>query len=208
MNKWEFQGMANKLAFLTAEEYSSRREILERIIPALEKTKSIWGLSCSANLFFSGLVDDFNDFDILIRLEDIEIVKKTIAECGIQLLDTVQKRCFSSPYYQEATIGDVHFDLVGDITINTFRCSYQYSVREEDIIYTPLEGGINIPQIPVEASLILYGMMEGWQAKRKFKREACREYLQKNGVQYPHILEDAADQGLPDWLQEIVAALL
>lgn len=208
MNKWDYQGMANKLAFLTAEEYVSRREALERIIPALEKSGAIWGLSCSASLFFSGLVDDFNDFDILIRLEDAKIFEKAIAGCGVQLLDTVQKRCFSSPYYQEAQLGDVHFDLVGDITINTFGCSYQYKVREEEIIDTPLEGGLNISLVPNEANLLLYGMMEGWQSKRKFKRELCREFLRENGVHFPHILEEATSQGLPDWLQEVVTALL
>ena len=104
---------------------------------------------------------------------------------------------------------DVHFDLVGDITVATFNTEYLYSVKNEDLEFVNLNRNINVPLCPVEANLILYGMMEGWQSKRRFKRDICFNYLLNNGVKYPQILEEAVkNYCLPSFLKEVVTSLL
>ena len=207
LNNWEFQKNANILAFLTAPEYEERKQILENICQNASKIS--WALSCSSNLFFRGIVDDFNDYDILVKLDDVESLKNVLRKIGAEINEnTVQKNCFTSPYYQQAKIGKFDFDLVGDITINTFNGSYCYQVKDEEINFVTIDGNINIPLIPVEACFVLYGMMEGWQSRRRLKRDLCFNFLRQQGVSYPGVLQDALNQDIPSWLQEIIKQFL
>ena len=201
------QAFANKVALLTSSDFSARKEALEKLTEAASGIT--WALSCSSNLFLRGLIDDFGDFDILLDMKDVEKFKTAFQEMGGQLMETVQKRCFSSPYYQEGVYGDVHFDIVGDITVNTYGTQYCYQLCPEEIETVNLERNVLVPLCPIEANFLLYGMMEGWQARRRYKRELCFSYLSKYGLQYPDVLQSAmTEQNLPKHLKELLKALL
>lgn len=170
MNKWENQSARNILALLTSDEYTNRKQVLEKVCTAFNNAGIRYALSCSAALFLQGIVDEFNDFDILIYLEDKEKVENLFSSLGGKLEVTIQKNAFTSPYYREAFLQGEHFDLVGNITVVTYNSEYCYRVVSEEIIYQAIEGNIVIPVIPVEANMLLYAMMEGWQSKRIFKK--------------------------------------
>lgn len=211
MNKWENQSARNILALVTSDEYNNRKKVLENVCSAFNMQGIRYSLSCSTALFLQGLVDDFHDFDILVHIDDVNKMKRTMESIGAELLQTIQKSSFTSQYYQEAILHNEHFDLVGNITVATFNKEYCYPVKIEEIQYIPVEGLIVdfIPVIPIEASFLLYGMMEGWQSKRVFKRELCKDYLLNNGLIYPGILENALDgDQLPQWLSNLVKELL
>ena len=209
MNKWENQSARNILALLTSDEYTNRKEVLEKVCSSFNTEGVRYALSCSAALFLQGVVDVFNDFDILFHIDDVTKMEKAMESINAQLLPTIQKSAFTSPYYKEAIFQNEHFDLVGDITVATYNKTFCYPVKTDEIQYIPIEGIINIPVIPVEASFLLYGMMEGWQSKRVFKRELCKEFLKKNGLTYPGILQNAlAVEQLPQWLSDLANELL
>ena len=209
MNKWENQSARNILALLTSDEHTNRKNVLEKVCSAFNKADIKYALSCSAALFLQGIVDDFNDFDILVHIDDVAKMEKVMNSIGAELLPTIQKSAFTSPYYKEAIFQNEHFDLVGDITVATYNKEYCYPVKADECQYIPIEGIINVPVIPVEASFLLYAMMEGWQSKRVFKRNLCREFLLNNSLSYPNILESAtiAEQ-LPQWLSDLTKELL
>ena len=203
------QAFANKVALLTSSEFSARKEALEKLTEAAPYGSITWALSCSSNLFLRGLTDDFADFDVLIDMKDVEKFKTAFEKMGGRLLDTVQKRCFSSPYYQEAMYKNIHFDIVGDITVNTYATQYCYQLISEEIDVINLGRNIQVPLCPTEANLLLYGMMEGWQARRRYKRDLCFSYLSKYGLQYPNVLQSAmTEQNLPHHLKKVVSELL
>ena len=209
MNKWENQSARNILALLTSEEYTNRKEVLEKVCSSFNTEGIRYALSCSAALFVQGLVDDFNDFDILFHIDDVTKMEKAMESIKAQLLPTIQKSAFTSPYYKEAIFQNEHFDLVGDFTVATYNKTFCYPVKTDEIQFIPIEGIIDIPVIPVEASFLLYGMMEGWQSKRVFKRNLCREFLFANGLGYPDILETAiSTEQLPQWLSDLTKELL
>ena len=210
MTKWENQSARNILALLTSDEYTNRKEVLEKVCSSFNKAGIQYALSCSAALFLQGLVDDFNDFDILVHIDHVKKIEKIMSQIGAELLPTIQKPAFTSPYYREALLQGEHFDLVGDITVATFNKEYCYPVKANECQYISVEGLIDIvPVIPIEASFLLYGMMEGWQSKRVFKRELCKDFLLNNGVAYPCILENAlAVEQLPQWLSDLVKEIL
>ena len=156
MDSYEIQRNANILAFLTAPEYQEQKRILKKVSEVLMDAKVRWALSCSSALFFKGLVDDFHDYDILVNIEDVEIMINSLESINVTInKDTIQKEYFTSPYYQQAKRGNCDFDLIGDITINTFGGRYCYPVKNQELEYVFLEGNIVIPIIPVEASFLL-----------------------------------------------------
>ena len=203
------QSFANKVALLTSSDFSARKEALERLTQFAPYGQITWALSCSSNLFLRGLTDDFGDFDILIDMKDVEKFKSAFQEMGGQLLETTQKPCFTSPYYQEGLYKGIHFDIVGDITVNTYGTQYCYQLSRKEVEVINLEQNVLVPLCPTEANFLLYGMMEGWQTRQRFKRELCYSYLTKYGLQYPNVLQSALDnQQLPSHLKELVATLL
>ena len=210
MTKWENQSARNILALLTSDEYTNRKEVLVNVCSSFNAAGIRYALSCSAALFLQGLVDDFNDFDILVHIDDVNKMEETMKLIGAELLPTIQKPNFTSPYYQEALLQGEHFDLVGDITVATFNKEYCYPVKVKECQYISVEGIIDVvPVIPIEASFLLYGMMEGWQSKRVFKRELCKDFLLNAGLAYPEIFENAlACEQLPQWLSDLVKELL
>ena len=209
--RWDYldQAFANRLALMLSSEYSERKEALRTLCKAFGRAHIRWALNCSANLFLRGFVDDFDDIDVLLYIDDAEKACSSLEQAGGKLVDTVQKPYFTSGFYQEAYIGKVHLDLVGDFTVATFGTEYMYPVSEKEIDFVSLDQDIQVPLCPVEANLILYGMMEGWQAKRRFKRQLCFDYLLSQGIEYPEVLERALkDYSLPFFLKEVVLALL
>ena len=212
MNKmWDIreQAFANKVALLTSSEFSARKEALEKLTQAAPYGTITWALSCSSNLFLRGLIDDFGDFDILVDMKDVEKFKSAFEKMGGRMLKTVQKKCFTSPYYQEGMYRNIHFDIAGDITVNTYGAQYCYQLIPEEIETINLERNILVPLCPTEANFLLYGMMEGWQARRRYKRDLCFSYLSKYGLQYPNVLKSALDdQQFPHHLKEVIKTLL
>ena len=210
-NRWEIQRNANILAFLTDPEYRERKNLLKKICDTLAAEGVTWGLAFSSSLFLRGIVDDFNDFDILVKIEDASKLQKSLTKLGIRLnKQTPQKGVFTSPYFQQGRKGSVEFDLIGDITINTFNTTFRYQVNLPDLEWLTLDGGLYVPVVPMEANLVLYGMMEGWQAKRLYKRELCRKFLSSQPqFQHRNVLEQALeDFDLPEFIEEIVRSLL
>ena len=209
MTKWEKQSARNILALLNSDEYANRKEVLQKVCSSFNKTGIRYALSCSAALFLQGLVNDFNDFDILVHIEDIKQMEKSMENLGAEFLPTIQKSAFSSQYYREALFQNEHFDIIGNITVATFTKEYCYPVKVKECQYIAINGILDVPVIPIEASFLLYGMMEGWQSKRMFKRELCRDFLLSNGLSYPEILKSALTvEQLPQWLADLSRELL
>lgn len=216
--RWEYlmtrkylsQRNANILAFLTAPEYKVRREALKHLCKILNGLGIEWVFSCSIVLFFLGIIDDFNDFDVFIMPEDAEKVENALlaAKAELRQDDTQKGGYFSSQFYREGMFMGVHLDLIGNESICAFKTKYTYAVKADEIEHMNIDGNINISLCPVEACLVLYGMMEGWQARRRYKRELCREYLEETGIMYSQVLRNALDQGLPSFLEKIVKDLL
>ena len=200
------QAAANIRFLKINPEYHEKYKALKDLSLTLKKDNVNWALSCSASLFLQGIQDEFNDLDILIDMKDVDKVKAAIERIGGSLIETKQKKGFKSPYYQEAFYNDIHLDLIGDMTLTTFNTEYKYPVSKEEIIDVNLDNNISVPVCPIEANLLLYGMMIGWDEHRKYKTKLCYNYLKETGVKYPNIIERDYDV-LPQGLQELCKML-
>ena len=208
------QAYLNKSAFQNSPKYREKREILEKISKAFEQAGIKWALSCSAALFFRGIVDGFNDFDILLSKDSMEKAKETLRNLGVVLNESTPQKddYFCSPDFQQARYGNVEFDLITDISIKTFGKTYTYKI-EQGLEMNSLDGNYPLPLIPIEAQLVLYGKMEGWESTRLLKRYWCHQYLlemkkTQKVLRYHEILKDALEQGMPPTLIEVINSLL
>lgn len=215
---YDLQSAFNKADFQTYAGYRDKYEILCRISKAFAEAGIKWALSCSFALFIRGILDRFNDFDILLSKKDTVRAKKILEDIGIVLNPkTPQKdNYFCSPDYQQATwqgtFSTVEFDLITDISLKTYGGLYTYRV-EDGVEMSSMDGNIPLPLIPIEAQMVLYGMMEGWQAVRYLKRDLCYRYLvamkdSQSPLRYHKILEDALAQKIPPFLVEVINSLL
>ena len=206
---YSFQKYANVMALLTSPEYNERRDVLLNMADIFKRENVRWALTSSTNLFFRGIVDNFSDFDILFDMEDIDKAEKAFETIGATLIkeDTQKHGYFASGHYREGFIGGVHLDIIGDMTLTTFDTEYKYVLKKEHIAYNR-DMAVEIPLSPMEADMLFYGMMEGWQPKRRLKRCLCQEYLENNGVHNPEIFEDAKKQNLPVFLNEAINGLM
>lgn len=194
----------NELALSTSADFATKYQVVKKICQALGNDV-LWGFAFSFSLFIQGGYDSFNDFDILLNVDDGPKILERLEKAGATILPEHQKGVFTSPFYREAYMDDIHIDLIGKCTINTFNTTYWYDVKKSETEWAFLANGIAVPVIPIEASLILYGMMIGWQANRKFKVELCVNYLKETKVKYPEIFEDAKNNfNLPSFLLEVI----
>jgi len=182
----------NEKSLYDSHKLVGKREILEKLCPAMAAEDIKWAVSMSCGIYLRGIHDIFNDFDLLIDPKDVQKFEEVFEGLGGHINhNTEQKSAFTSPYYKEAEMDGVQFDLIGDITIETYGTVYRYSLEEID--WFTLRRDLNVPVVPVEAQYILYYMMQAWEERRKYKRRLCETYLCAAGVKYPVIFRRALE---------------
>lgn len=199
---------SNLIAFLEDSEYKTRRMFLREMARKFKEAGIIYGLACSSALFFKGIVDDFNDYDIIVDEADMERAGSIL----IEELKCLEQQVEYNPYcrskkFREFRGGHVDIDMIAGFQIFTFGTHYLYEISKDDIDYMEIDGN-RVPVVALEAQFLLYAMMEGWQLKRRFKRVLIGQYLNQYGLKHREILEIALKQNLPDWIEKEVRQLM
>lgn len=200
------QSNSNVLDFFN-DYFEPRRKVLFQIIDEFNKQNIHFALACSSNLFFRGVVDDFNDFDIIFEKKDSDLISEIMTKLGGKLLGTGGNGFCESDVYLHYILDSIHIDFISGFRINTFGKSYYYDLSNNEVENLDSEY-FQIPLVPTEIQLILYAMMEGWQPRRRFKRVIIYNYLNQEGLTFPQILEDCLKQDLPDWINKLIQSLL
>ena len=209
INNYEYQSQANIECFLEDIGYSERKKVLLKIVEEFSNEQIKWGLGCSANLFFKGIVDEFHDYDLIVDGDDIKIARKVMENLGAKLVGTGGNGFCESDHYYHYQLGIVDVELISGFRVKTYGCEYKYSYdpKEIDMCTIYEENKITIPLIPIEALYILYSMMEGWQVRRRFKRILIQEYLREE-IKYTCFLEKSLNEDLPGWIKRNIRELL
>ena len=235
MNKWESQQEANITAFLEDdEEHLKKRNFFFKMIKAFEKADIKWTLFCSSSLFFSGITDVFNDFDLLIDKISFEDAKRTLKDlkmkivreevCGLQVNDipitkeelailgkvlvSYSEWNFSSNRYLNAESKQgVKVDAISGFRVAAMDTQYLYEYNPYYVESVQI-GNVTINVVSPEVQFILYSMMECWQPERRFKRKLLQEYIQDKGIKHQEIFEDALRQRIPGWIKKEIRKLL
>lgn len=204
---YNYQAKENIRCFLTDTEYLERRLAFKTFFEEFQKNNVRFGLICSSSLFFMGLVDDFHDFDVLIDSRDAEEVKNIMAKHNAKLVETGGNGFCESDVYMHYQLDRVDVDILGGFKLLTYGTSYQYNFSSTELNYIDIDG-YKVPLIPAEAQYLLYSMMEGWQAKRRYKRLLLEDFLLRN-LKYPNILRNAmSGDYLPNWIRGNISTMI
>ena len=202
MNKYGEQSRNNIICFLEDHDYRERRVTFELVVKELQKRNLSWALGCSMNLFFRGIVDDFNDIDIITNETSIKDLKETLEGLGAVLVGTGGNGYCESDYYYHFQLGRVDIDVISGFRILTYNSQYYYCYKKQQLDYFTVTDKLSINLYPLEAMYILYYMMEGWQPRRKFKRDLIQKFLENQEVLlHRDILEEALTISLPSWIR-------
>lgn len=207
INSYDYQSKANIQCLLEDIEYSERKAALFTLFDELRKADVRWGLACSTNLFVRGIVDEFHDLDLIVDIKSIPKVEKIMKEQGAILKETGGNGYCESDIYMHFQFGRVDVDVISGFRVVTFGTHFEYYFNPEELQFIELEDK-NIPLISMEALYLLYSMMEGWQARRRFKRVLIEEYLLAEKIEFPQILESALGANLPSWIKRNIAGIL
>ena len=210
-SNYDYQKEANISALFEEQEYSERKDALKALLEAFEKANVKYALACSFNLFIRGIVDEFHDFDFIVSAESIPAVKVIMEKMNAILVATGGNGYCESDQYFHYQLGRIDVDIISGFKILTFgtQIYYSYDPGQIETVETYEEGMLPIPLIPLEELFLLYGMMEGWQPKRKFKRVLIMEALKESPtLMFSEILEESLKEELPGWLKREVRKLL
>ena len=207
INSYDYQSKANIQCLLEDIEYSERKEALFTLYDELNKADIRWGLECSTNLFIRGIVDEFHDLDLLVDIKSIPKIEEIMGKLGAILKETGGNGYCESDMYMHFQFGRIDVDVISGFRLVTFGTHFEYYLNPEELQYMHLEGR-NIPLVSMEALYLLYSMMEGWQARRRYKRVLIEEYLLREEIKFPHILENSLGSNLPGWIKRNITAIL
>ena len=138
------QKQENILAFVHDEvKYGEKFKCLYKIAQAFKENGVGWGLTCSAALFFDGIVDDFHDYDIVIAKEDIDKAVNALERIG-KKETTINKSCFKSNYYGEYSVEGIPLDVIGNFGVLTFGAHYVYDFKGKDVTMVKISNDFEV----------------------------------------------------------------
>lgn len=206
-NKWEYQKKANIESFCEEREYRERKNILCKLAKNFEQKNIRWAIVCSLNLYLRGIVDDFNDIDLLVEAEDAKKIKETMIEFGADIVEVPEIDFCKSDIVMYFDLDKVRVEVISGFRILTFGTQYFYKYDSNEVETMHIED-IDVHLINLEALYLLYGMMEGWQQRRRYKRLLIQEYLMSEGLKFPNILKQGLEKDLPAWLKTEIRKII
>ena len=207
-NYYSDQALNNVVAFYEDKEYTERKETFLTIAQRFKEENIGWAVGCSMNLFFRGIVDDFHDLDLIVEIKDVEKIEKTMQNLGAELVETGGNGFCESDVYMHYQLGRVDIDVISGFRMNTFGTTYRYQFCESEVDIVEVQK-VKVPLLPLEAMYVLYYMMEGWQPKRRFKRQIIEEFFSGNQIKHQEVLKRAITEfELPGQIRWAVRKLL
>ena len=206
------QSRYNAYSFMHERKYEDRRNNLFMLMSEAKKEDVLCGVGCSYAIFALGAGDDFHDLDIVTNKESYPKLERIVRSLGAEFHAPPPKEqsdVFNSnaPFATVTLPKNTEIDIITDFGVRTFDSQYIYYIKEDDLEYFDV-GETKIPILPAEVLFILYHMMVGWQANRMFKVDRLREYLLAGNVRHKHILENALELELPEWIEKDIEKIL
>ena len=132
--------------------------LLSRIAEELNNKNVTWAIGASVLLYFKGITSEFNDIDIMIAEEDVEIVKEALLSFGkMQAPNPIVE--YKTKYFLEFQVDGVDIDVMAGFIIIDGGTEYYFPLNRENIHdFTEIDG-IKIPLQSLEEWRTFYELM-------------------------------------------------
>ena len=150
-------------------------QVLKEVAEKLNKANVLWAIGSSSLLYFKGVVDTFNDFDIFISVNDVEKAKDCFDALGELQPQYYDAENFGTHTFLEYVVDGIEFDFVGGFSIINEGKEYCFPVEGSIESYYDLNG-VTIPCQTLKQWISCYRLM-----KREYKAVLIEEYLKESG---------------------------
>lgn len=179
---------------IMGKEYASKGKALKKIIALFNSCGIEFAISFSGNLFFTGIVNTFNDIDVAIHFNgDISKFKQLLIHNDISI--NYEKLDGKGVFFPTNLFLNCTFEGV-QIEIYNVDC-------EMNNVHFVKIFDYEVPLMPIELMFIQYSILEEFQPeKRRYKRELIEEYLENTGITHREIFDDAIkDVSISSWIR-------
>ena len=235
MGNWKEQKHFNLCKFYLNDEFNVKREELYNIVRLFNLNNIHYNLFCSSSLYFLGITDKFDDYDILVDINDINKARDILLSLGYNFRDP--KSCEVHGFSQNEQVFEEK-DLLEKVEnkelckSGDFCSDAYYSFKKENIQIELISGflvnlepsvepfyqcnygknieidGQKIPVVPLEVQFVLYAMMLMKQEKRRLKTKLLYDYLYEGNIEYLFILEEYNNRNIPEWIKDCIDLIL
>lgn len=158
-------------------------KVLTNIGKALNNSDILWSVGASLLLNRYGLADNPTDIDITVSVSDINKIDLILSAMGQKQPESTSD-IYLTDFFYEYVIDGINVDVMAGLKIRSGSAVFTYKFDEESVPHSFIINNVNIPFSSLEEWSILYKLMPQREAKVKL----INSYLDKNGIQYPHLL--------------------
>lgn len=146
-------------------------EVLLNVSRRFEKENITWALGASSMLYLRGIVDTFNDIDIMADNEDIEKIKKVMSYIGEEIR-IESNEGYKTKNFLEYIVDGVEVDIMVDMVIVCDGIDYDCSLEKEDIDTV----------VEIENAKIYLHSLEKWKFYYKLMGRSNKLKIIQNGT--------------------------
>lgn len=177
--------------------------VLKTITTLFNEAELDWAVGASLVLFHNGIVDNVNDIDIVIEGKDVKKAEELLLTLGSKQF-TEDIPTYSNKYFGGFDINGVEIDMMSDMVINNYDCSYLYPFDKKSVVSHMMLGDLSVPVASLEEWFILYQMIP----KKEVKVEILKTYFESHDVLYPELLKRGLDADLPNHIKNSIHLIL
>ena len=143
-------------------EDETKLAALAQAARALNAAGVLWAVGASALLYFEGVAEEFNDFDLLVFPEHLSAAQKAFATLGAEALpQSAPSKTYATQAFCEYRLNGVDFDLLCNFAIRRKDATYGYPFDETRVSGSIAILGERVPLTPLADWFVLYLLMPG-----------------------------------------------
>lgn len=138
-------------------ELEHKLHTLVKIARIFNEKGYTWAIGGSCMMYLHGIVDSFQDIDIMVSMADAESSKQELLKLG--LLEKSTPGIYATKHFYEFVIDNVDIDVMAGFAIIKDNVPYDCSFVKENIDMIKVIDGVDIPLESLEKWAIYYHLM-------------------------------------------------
>lgn len=140
------------------ENVKNKLTLLSQIGEELNDKNITWAIGASLLLYFKGIVSEFQDIDLMVTEEEIDIVKEILLSFG-KLQTPNPNADYKTKYFLEFQVDGVDIDVMAGFVIVNKDKEHHFPLKKEQIKDFTEINGVRIPLQSLEEWRTYYQLM-------------------------------------------------
>lgn len=162
-------------------ETAEKLAILAKVAAEMNARQLQWAVGGSTLLYFHGIVERFNDIDLMLALKDAAAAKAALLAMGAVEKPAVKSDRFRTVCYEKFTLERLDIDLMAGFTILKDGRAYAFPLSSQTIENVAVAGGEPVPLQALRVWRKCYALMD-----RPEKAKLIEDYLNAGQPSLPN----------------------